>query len=411
MIIILGKLFFIFFQICILHGCIVSKIPDENQYLMRNFDFKIGKVAKIYYQPRNISKKSFHVYEKDVPVEWISKYNTITVSLFHPNYPQDIFNDQGLVGHVLVLRNQIFNRNYNNYHMQKTVTEMDILQYIGDTCKDIKEVYELFFHNQKTLIKLRKVTNVYAPIDEGGGELNFHWVVCDKSGDCGHIYFDNSNGFQFEFFPKEESVLIVNHIPSSLQKELDLNFQIDHLLDDRYITKGSFGRMMNMRYFHKHSIINQTVSNYFNVLDYCTFSSWNKWQTITDLKSKTFYFKSKASLEIFHYSFNDGASEFSEIMVKGLDPQEPFVPFVEKIEKIKSIFQDMVVLFGEDQQLAEYVFGNHQQSFEQFKKPQAIQITKRQDILKNYSKIKQLFIHIQQNLQYLLSLLRVALFH
>ena len=109
------KLFIVFLFIFIVHfsplldACTTFCLKDGTQLVFgRNYDWGIG-YGYVMVNKRNLIKKAYNIFEPDsIPVEWISKFGSITFNQYGKEHPMGGMNENGLVVEVMWLSGSRF---------------------------------------------------------------------------------------------------------------------------------------------------------------------------------------------------------------------------------------------------------------------------------------------------------------
>lgn len=318
-----------------INTCLVARHHDH--FVSRNFDFPLGGkdgLGQVIFNPMALYHRSFKFYPDDKPLEWIAKYNSLTINLLAKNFPQDGFNTEGLTVHVTVLRNYLHKKSVNI--MLPTITEMDIIQYILDNAASTDEAINLFIdpNTNQQLVRLTKINNVFS--EDEHTQLNMHWAICDITSECAELEFIGGK-FIYRKYSNDETFVLTNNFTPILEKEYERIQNHDDLpLDEKFLSKQSFPRYTNARFLLEHLHLLHGVSieeKGFYLLDQSTITSWNKWQSVIDMKNRTMFFRSQAersikkvNLDIFnrsmkikqlafdlHYDLDDSFKDSNEL--------------------------------------------------------------------------------------------------
>lgn len=306
---------------------VASDDADANwmNYMIRNMDFPFGNELDGYgyltVNPRDYQRISPRWRIQDHPVNWTSKYGSLTFSFVGEGFPQGGINERGLAMQVTVLRNMFFARTRNSSgdgdmmtknEKLSTITEMDVIQYVLDNAANLNEAKALFFGTQydlflglKPIIRMSTVTEVVDTIH--GQILNYHWGLCDAYGDCALLEYIHDK-FTWKSYPKRfnyktgiikdiDPFIVTNNDEGALKSEWDrLNKEGNLPLPQYLVSRTSFGRYANARWFHenpedfitecKNENITSLRNCLFHVLDRTTTKHWNSWQTVFELSGK-----------------------------------------------------------------------------------------------------------------------------
>lgn len=167
-------LFFLVFAIeSVCHPCstMARRGVDGDFSLGANYDWK-ARGGVVFVSPRGQYKSSFRVgnHEFQKPAAWVSRFASLTLSQFGRDYPMQGINEAGLAGAVLVAP-----ADYPSYGPNGLISENLWLQYQLDNFSNIKQVVDRV-HD----FGIQKIS------------ADLHWFLCDATGECVTIEFENS---------------------------------------------------------------------------------------------------------------------------------------------------------------------------------------------------------------------------
>lgn len=132
----------------------------------RNFDFYTG-MGFVVVNKRNV-KKTALLYPGEMPVQWVSKYGSITFNQLGKEFPFGGMNEKGLVVEQMWLDES----QYPPADERPAIMEVQWIQYQLDNCSTVDEVIA-------TEKSLRISQN----------QSRIHYLVCDRSGNVASIEF------------------------------------------------------------------------------------------------------------------------------------------------------------------------------------------------------------------------------
>ena len=133
----------------------------------RNFDFPVG-MGHVTINQRNQLKTAF-IRQPEKPMEWISKYGSITFNQIGREFPYGGMNEAGLVIEQMWLQEAVYPEPDHRYGL----SELQWIQYQLDNSATVQEVID-----SDTLVRI-SFTSV----------ATLHFLVADKSGDVATIEF------------------------------------------------------------------------------------------------------------------------------------------------------------------------------------------------------------------------------
>jgi len=150
-----------------LDGCTTFCLKDGKHHIFgRNYDWMFG-TGLVIVNKRNLIKRA-DLDPPDKPVQWISKYGSITFNQYGKEYPTGGMNETGLVVDLMMLPKT----RYSTPDDRPAINELAWIQYQLDNFRSIKEVVE----SDSAL----RITSDSIPI---------HFLVSDRSGQVAAIEF------------------------------------------------------------------------------------------------------------------------------------------------------------------------------------------------------------------------------
>ena len=140
----------------------------------RNMDWRHGG-GVISINPRNLSKTAFPVRSKSEgvnPLNWVSKYGSVTFSFLGREFPSSGINEKGLVINDMWLQTTIYPKSDN----RQEVTPLQWIQYQLDTCATVDDVIAT-----KEKVRIAKWEKFM--------EVPLHFLVIDRTGKTASVEF------------------------------------------------------------------------------------------------------------------------------------------------------------------------------------------------------------------------------
>jgi penicillin V acylase-like amidase (Ntn superfamily) len=138
----------------------------ERFVLAHNLDFYTG-MGFIVVNKRNV-KKTALLYPGEMPVQWISKYGSISFNQLGKEFPFGGMNEKGLVVEQMWLEES----KYPPADKRPALMELQWIQYQLDNCSTVDEVLA-----SDKIIRISQ------------NQSNIHYLVCDSSGKVASIEF------------------------------------------------------------------------------------------------------------------------------------------------------------------------------------------------------------------------------
>lgn len=149
---------------------VFSLRQGETVYVAKNFDFQFGQ-GLVFRNLRGIQKTSL-VRSTAQPVQWTSRYGSITFNQIARDFPYGGLNERGLNIEILWLNETVYPRATSGD--VNAVNESQWIQYMLDRAASVAEVVQL----SETLL----VASIFAKV---------HYFVCDTSGACATFEYLN----------------------------------------------------------------------------------------------------------------------------------------------------------------------------------------------------------------------------
>jgi len=144
----------------------VSLANADQRFLAKSYDWHIEN-AFVITNKKGQLKKSLVFSSEDRPVEWKSKYNSITFNQYGRELPNAGMNDQGLIVEVMVLDTS----KYPDADERAVINETQVVQQALDTAATVDEALEVFTDNRMKPVMVR-----------------LHYMVCDMT-ECAIVEF------------------------------------------------------------------------------------------------------------------------------------------------------------------------------------------------------------------------------
>jgi choloylglycine hydrolase len=251
----------------------------------RNYDWGIG-YGLVIVNKRNLGKKSLPPAEPSAkPVQWVSKYGSITFNQYGKELPMGGMNEAGLVVEVMWLEGT----EYPPPDARPELGELQWVQYQLDTASSVEEVIA-------SNASLRISTN----------SVPIHFLVSDKTGKAVTVEFLDG---QMVYHTAE--TLPVKALTNSTYKE-----SLDHLKNhkgfggEREIgfsgnSLDRFARAANMLAQYNHSKDRAIIDYAFSILDSVDNPEWTQWSIVYDVTNMIVHFKTKDSPWLKKFSFEN----------------------------------------------------------------------------------------------------------
>ncbi len=244
------------------NSCTTFVLKYQNQLVFgRNLDW-VSDVGLIIVNKRNVWKQSL-VFAPDKPMEWTSKYGSVTFNQFGKEFPYGGINEKGLVIEIMCA-----DVSYPEFDDRPAVNELQWIQYQLDNSENIEDIIK-----SDSLLRISKISQ------------DLHFLVCDKNGNVAVIEF-------------EDNKMIV------YQGE---NLPIPVLENDMYsVSQQKHAAGGNNRFTRATNMINsynpansKSIVNYsFKILDEVIAGMPGLWSIVYDIKNMKIHFTSSSNKNI-----------------------------------------------------------------------------------------------------------------
>lgn len=257
----------------------------KNLVFGRNYDWSIGH-GFVMVNKRSLVKRALNSFDPSAkPVEWISKYGSITFNQYGKEYPMGGMNEAGLVVEVMWLDSTQFPASDE----RPALGELPWVQYQLDNFFSVKEV----INSDKSI---RIVTNSQ-PI---------HFLVSDKTGQTATIEFLNGKMVYHTEKNLPFKALTNNTYDDSIKYLNDhKGFGGDNDISSSEESLDRFVRAANMLKNYKKAKKKDIVDYAFSVLESSKQQRGTQWSIVYDIKNMMVHFKTKRAPEIKIFKFKD----------------------------------------------------------------------------------------------------------
>lgn len=241
-------------------SCTTFVIKTLNDLVFgRNLDW-VSDNGLIVVNQRGVHKKSL-VFIRDEPIEWTSKYGSVTFNQFGKEFPFGGMNEKGLVIEIMLAP-----ADYPNYDNRKAINEIQWIQYHLDNSATIDEVI-----NSRSRIRI-------SPIAQ-----DLHYLICDCSGNVAVI----------EFRYNKMRVYQDDNLPVPVLENDNYNVSLNNY---NVGLKCRFGTAAKMVQQFSSSNNISAVDYSFKILDSVALSQ--EWSIVYDIKNMQIHFKTFSNQNI-----------------------------------------------------------------------------------------------------------------
>ncbi|MFC2156448.1 linear amide C-N hydrolase [Acidobacteriota bacterium] len=269
-----------------LTACTTFCLKDGTRLVFgRNYDWGIGH-GYVMVNKRNLAKKAFNFDDPESkPVEWISKFGSITFNQYGKEQPMGGMNEAGLVVEVMWLAGTT----YPDFDPRPALGELPWVQYQLDNFSTVTDVIE----SDDSI----RISTSSQPI---------HFLVCDQTGDVATIEFLNGKMIFNTGNSLPMDVLTNNTYEDSIQ------YLGEHKgfggTRDIPATESSldrFARAADMLQKFKMDRNRDIVNYSFSILENVKQEVGTQWSIVYDPKNMVVHFKTKETPKTKSFNFKD----------------------------------------------------------------------------------------------------------
>lgn len=257
----------------------------KNLVFGRNYDWGIG-YGYVMVNKRNLIKRSDHSSEPSAkPVQWISKYGSITFNQYGKEYPMGGMNEAGLVVEVMWLEETRF----PSPDVRPALDELQWVQYQLDTASSVKEVIA-------SNAAIRISTN----------SVPIHFLVSDKTGEAVTIEFlDGKMVYHAAETLPVKALTNSTYAVSIEYLEGHKGFGGDKEIGFSGNSLDRFARAAHMLSSYEKSKDKEIVDYAFSILESVDNEERTQWSIVYDVTNRTVHFKTKDTPRLKIFAFAD----------------------------------------------------------------------------------------------------------
>lgn len=205
----------------------------NSHFAGKNYDIPLPCYGLIFWNPAGINKRAL-IKPPEEPVEWLSKYGSITFNQVGRDFPASGMNEKGLIVEQTTLWNTI----YPDKDKRKAIKELQLIQYILDTCSNTKEALECI-ENVRVSQEMAKLQYIISDKKENISLVEFilgemkvfsnndfaYKVITNDMIDTSIDYLHNHIGFggtksvQYSKYSLDRFVVTIDAIQKSLKSD------------------------------------------------------------------------------------------------------------------------------------------------------------------------------------------------
>lgn len=269
-----------------LNACTTFCLKDGTRLVFgRNYDWGIG-YGYVMVNKKNLVKRAFNPFDTtSKPVEWISKYGSITFNQYGKEQPMGGMNEAGLVVEVMWLAGTRF----PDGDTRSALGELPWVQYQLDNFSTVAEVIE----SDSSI----RISTTSQPI---------HFLVCDRTGKAASIEFLNGKMVYHTGNSHPMDVLANTTYEDSLQYLGEhKGFGGTKDIPTSESSLDRFTRAADMLQKFKQDRGRDIVDYAFSILESVKQEGGTQWSIVYDLKELAVHFKTKDAPKTKSFNFKD----------------------------------------------------------------------------------------------------------
>lgn len=303
------------------HACTTFCIKDSNHLVFgKNYDFYTG-VGMLIVNKRNLSKTAYEI-PPEKPVDWVSKYGSVTFNQMGKDFPMGGMNEKGLVIEIMWLDDT----RYPEVDNRHGLTELQWIQYQLDNSASVEDIIA----SDKTL-RISKLSS--APV---------HFLVCDSKGNAATIeYIDG----KMVYHTKETLPVCV--LTNDTYQRSHHNLKSIRDLKSHPFTSGSFDRFAKAASMVQEYDGQNVIEYSFSILDAVKQRNFTRWSIVYDIRNMVIHYKTENN------------EQARVVKVSGLNfdcnMKSEFVDIDSPVKDVKSSFR--ILNYEDNLRLIEKAFG------------------------------------------------------
>ncbi len=251
-------------------SCTTFVIDNKTDLVFgKNFDFDVG-FGHVIVNKRKVKKVAM-IQPPEKPIEWISRYGSVTFNQWGREFPYGGINEKGLVIEQMWLDETKYAEMDERYGL----SELQWIQYQLDNSKNVNEVIQ-----SDTLIRISFQS--VAPL---------HFLVCDMAGNRATIEYINGKMVVHKDSSLFTSVLTNNSYKTScdyLKTKADFGGT-----DSNSYTSQSLDRFANASMMIQKLGEENVIDYSFDILKSVSQGKWTHWSIVYDIKNMIIYYKTR----------------------------------------------------------------------------------------------------------------------
>ncbi|HEY8025115.1 MAG TPA: linear amide C-N hydrolase [Burkholderiaceae bacterium] len=253
---------------------------NDNQHIVfgRNYDWSTA-VGLAMVNQRGLNKSAL-LLQGGEPLQWVSRYGSLTFNQYGREMPNGGINEKGLIIEVLWLESS----RYPSPDKRPTLNPLTWIQYQLDTAASVNDVIASDSHV--------RVSPEYSAA--------LHYLICERGGRCATVEFVDGKMLAHTDGNLPLPVLTNNTYDESIRHMKSLSNATD-VGDEKGYRNASlsrFGRAAIMLKAYQKKPSGQPVDYAFDVLDEVTIHGSTKWSIVYDETAQQVHFRTLGNSRI-----------------------------------------------------------------------------------------------------------------
>ena len=243
----------------------------------RNLDWFVGD-GLVIINKRGVEKTALaDSFNRDNLLSWTSKYGSATFNQHGREFPLGGMNEAGLIVETMVLED-------TEYPSPDSRPEVQTLQWVQYQLDNFSTIEEVISGQSEIMIRER--------------DDLFHFLVCDRMGNCATIEFI---GKKAVYHTKE--AMPVKALTNSKYAETVSYWEKNSIPQpDKFKTVERFVRAANMVKNYDPKTTKAPIDYAFDILERVALAPYTQWRIVYDVKNLSVFFRTLENQSIRHFS-------------------------------------------------------------------------------------------------------------
>ena len=248
---------------------------SQDTIVAKSYDWNMGH-GLLSVNKRGLKKRSLALHPGDRPLQWTSRFGSVTFNQYAIEFPIGGTNEAGLSIEILWLSGSRF----PDQSRLPTLNESQWVQYFLDTASSVQQVEERLHH--------LRISQVMAPV---------HYAVCDKQGDCAVIEWLDGKAVVHSTTGQNADLPLPTLTNSTYEQSLQYAQQYDGFGGRQDLRQGynSLDRFVRASYYARYggpTTFATSMQRSFQILgNLASSGDFTKWNIVYNLSRGQLYFR------------------------------------------------------------------------------------------------------------------------